>query len=163
MFKEDKNMKKTVFIILIVGSILGLSGCGNDEKEFGVCTTEQDAMNMMIASQVHSSKLQKDTFATTKVYQNAYDINKRRKLKSSEEDKKVEVLRQKMNEASSLWAQYTEDISPITRDINAKEYQKACDLYIETAKKYDFDLKSASKTTITMDELGDNDVKKGGE
>jgi len=148
-------------ILLTLSTLIFLNGCG-DEKQFGQCTTEQDAMNMMIASQAYGNTLQHAYLAEKKIYDKAYNNYRTRKLQSSEEQEKLNKLQSNMAKASQKRANYFNKTIPVSRMINAKKYQEACDTYIEIAGQYNFDIEAASKNTLTMAQLGKDGGKSGG-
>jgi len=154
-------MKMIKTILLTLSTLIFVIGCA-DEKKFGQCTTEQDAMNMMIASQAYGNTLQRAYFAEKKVYDKAYNTYSARKLQSSEEQEKLSKLQSNMAKASQKRVNYFNKTIPASRMINAKKYQEACDTYIEIANQYNFDIEAASKNTVTMAQLGKDAGKAGG-
>jgi len=152
-------MNKTIHTLIIFCALAGLNSCGDDAKNkpFGECSTNQDATNMMIASQVHMNKLRKTAEEEGKVYKDAYVAYQKEKLKSSSTLKRINQLNKKMGDANKIWVTYVDEITKVSELINAQEYQKSCDTYISIAKKYGANLEEDAKTTISMTEL-----KKGG-
>ena len=144
---------------MILCTLLGLNSCEDDvkSKPFGECSTNQDAMNMMIASQVHMNRLMETAKKKGKVHKDAYADYRKQKLKSSSVLKRVNQLGKEMGDANKVWVDYVTEINTVSKLINAKEYQKSCDTYISIAKKYGVNLEEDAKTTVTMEEL-----KKGG-
>jgi hypothetical protein len=114
------NKRKTMFKIFILCTMLMGVSMG---KEFGTCTSNNDAMTMMIAAQVHIQKLK-----------NAH--------------------------AYEELADYMNVFAETGRIINKKNYQEACDVFMETAKEYGFDIEEAYKTVIPVEALN-NIPKKG--
>jgi len=119
-----------------------------------VCSSAQEATNMMIKSQVFSTKLQQAYLAKKKIYDKAYAAYRSQPLRDSKALEQVNALEKQMVDASVTWMHYTTDTIAIGRVINQKAYQKACDQYASVAQKYGFDLSDPSVSFQKVGNVG---------
>ena len=140
-------MKKILQIIILISFSLN----GLHAKKFGQCNTQEEALNMMIASQVHGSKLMQDYENALRLSSTAMDIYNQKTSKNSKDYENVELLLKKAQKAEQLLKSYRMDSMFYSRLLVNKKYQETCDRFIVLAKQYNFDIKKDSKTTLKVD------------
>lgn len=142
-------MKKMIQVYILLISMISLSAYGDitssNIKKFGVCTTQNDSMQMMVFAGIYSTKLQHILL----------------KEKKNHEFSTINELLPKINKNSTKFKNYNEEMTAVGRIINAKKYQEACDTYIAISKKYGGDIEEDSKTTVRIENFSNKPISQG--